>query len=87
MNLQTFLTAGADECRAWTFKKGMKAPECAGIIHTDFQRGFIRAEVYSFDDIDELETEAAIREAGRLRLEGKDYVMQDGDVVHFRFNV
>lgn len=87
LNLQTFLTAGADECRAWTFKKGMKAPECAGIIHTDFQRGFIRAEVYSFDDIDELETEAAIREAGRLRLEGKDYVMQDGDIVHFRFNV
>lgn len=87
LNLQTFLTAGEDECRAWTFTKGMSAPECAGIIHTDFQRGFIRAEVYSFEDIDALESENAIKEAGKLRSEGKDYIMQDGDVVHFRFNV
>ena len=87
MNLCTFLTAGEDECRAWTFKKGMKAPDCAGVIHTDFKRGFIRAEVYRFEDIDQLETEAAIKEAGRLRLEGKDYVVQDGDIMHFRFNV
>lgn len=87
LNLQTFLTAGEDECHAWTFTKGMSAPECAGIIHTDFQRGFIRAEVYSFEDIDALESENAIKEAGKLRSEGKDYIMQDGDVVHFRFNV
>lgn len=87
LNLCTFLTAGEDECRAWTFKKGMKAPDCAGVIHTDFKRGFIRAEVYRFEDIDQLETEAAIKEAGRLRLEGKDYVVQDGDIMHFRFNV
>ena len=65
----------------------MKAPDCAGVIHTDFHRGFIRAEVYRFEDIDQLETEAAIKEAGRLRLEGKDYVVQDGDIMHFRFNV
>ena len=87
LDLCTFLTAGEDECRAWTFKKGMKAPDCAGVIHTDFKKGFIRAEVYRFEDIDELETEAAIKEAGRLRLEGKEYVAQDGDVMHFRFNV
>ena len=87
LGLCTFLTAGEDECRAWTFKKGMKAPDCAGVIHTDFKRGFIRAEVYTFEDIDELESEQAIREAGRLRLEGKDYVVQDGDIMHFRFNV
>lgn len=65
----------------------MKAPECAGVIHTDFQRGFIRAEVYRFEDMDELESEQAIKEAGKMRLEGKDYVVQDGDVMHFRFNV
>ena len=87
LDLCTFLTAGEDECRAWTFKKGMKAPDCAGVIHTDFKKGFIRAEVYRFDDIDELGSELAIKEAGRLRLEGKDYVVQDGDVMHFRFNV
>lgn len=87
LGLQTFLTAGTDECRAWTFKKGMKAPECAGIIHTDFQRGFIKAEVYAFADMDKLESEAAIREAGKMRMEGKEYVVQDGDVMHFRFNV
>lgn len=87
LGLCTFLTAGEDECRAWTFKKGMKAPDCAGVIHTDFKKGFIRAEVYRFEDIDELETEAKVREAGRMRLEGKDYVAQDGDIMHFRFNV
>ena len=87
LNLCTFLTAGEDECRAWTFKRGMKAPDCAGVIHTDFKKGFIRAEVYRFEDIDELGSEAAIKEAGKLRLEGKDYVAQDGDIMHFRFNV
>lgn len=87
LGLCTFLTAGTDECRAWTFKKGMKAPDCAGVIHTDFKRGFIKAEVYAFDDMDQLESEQAIREAGRMRLEGKEYVVQDGDVMHFRFNV
>ncbi|MGN1344520.1 MAG: DUF933 domain-containing protein, partial [Traorella sp.] len=87
LGLCTFLTAGEDECRAWTFKKGMSAPECAGIIHTDFQRGFIKAEVYKFEDMDQYESEAAIKEAGKLRIEGKDYLVQDGDVVHFRFNV
>ncbi len=87
LGLSTFLTAGEDECRAWTFHNGMKAPECAGVIHTDFQRGFIRAEVYRFEDMDELESEQAIKEAGKMCLEGKDYVVQDGDVMHFRFNV
>ena len=87
LDLCTFLTAGEDECRAWTFTKGMKAPQCAGVIHTDFERGFIRAEVYAFSDMDKLESEQAIKEAGKLRSEGKEYVMQDGDVVHFRFNV
>ncbi len=87
LDLCTFLTAGEDECRAWTFKKGMKAPQCAGVIHTDFEKGFIRAECYSFADIDALEHEHAIKEAGKLRLEGKDYIVQDGDVLHFRFHV
>lgn len=87
LGLCTFLTAGEDECRAWTFKKGMKAPDCAGVIHTDFKRGFIRAEVYKFEDMDALESEHAIKEAGKLRLEGKDYTVEDGDVMHFRFNV
>lgn len=87
LNLRTFLTAGEDECRAWTFRQGMKAPECAGVIHTDFQKGFIRAETYAFEDIDRLGSEHAVKEAGKLRLEGKDYVVQDGDVLHFRFNV
>lgn len=87
LGLSTFLTAGPDEVRAWTFKNGMKAPECAGIIHTDFQKGFIKAEVMSFDDLEEYGTEAKVKEAGKLRLEGKDYVMQDGDICYFRFNV
>ncbi|MBB5182016.1 redox-regulated ATPase YchF [Catenisphaera adipataccumulans] len=87
LDLCTFLTAGEDECRAWTFRRGMKAPDCAGIIHTDFKKGFIRAEVYTFEDIDHYGSEQAIKEAGKLRLEGKDYVVQDGDIMHFRFNV
>ena len=87
LGLQTFFTSGKDECRAWTFKKGMKAPECAGIIHSDFQRGFIKAEVMSFDDLKECGSELKVKEAGKMRLEGKEYLMQDGDIVYFRFNV
>lgn len=87
LGLKTFLTAGPDECRAWTFKDGMKAPECAGIIHSDFERGFIRAETYSFDDLVTYQTPLKVREAGRVRLEGKEYVVQDGDIMLFRFNV
>lgn len=87
LGLETFFTAGGPETRAWTFKKGMKAPQAAGIIHSDFERGFIRAEVMSFADLDELGSAQAVKEAGKLRLEGKEYVMQDGDIVEFRFNV
>ena len=87
LGLSTFLTAGADEVKAWTFKNGMKAPECAGIIHTDFQKGFIKAEVMSFNDLKELGSELKVKEAGKLRLEGKEYIMQDGDICLFRFNV
>lgn len=87
LDLCTYFTAGVQEVRAWTFKRGMSAPECAGIIHTDFQKGFIRAETYAYDDIDQLGSEQAVKEAGKLRLEGKDYIVQDGDVMHFRFNV
>ncbi len=87
LGLQTFFTAGKDECRAWTFKKGMKAPECAGIIHTDFEKGFIKAEVTSYEDYLKYGSEKAAKEAGKMRLEGKDYIMQDGDIVYFRFNV
>ncbi|MCI9233112.1 MAG: redox-regulated ATPase YchF [Bacilli bacterium] len=87
LGLATYFTAGTDECRAWTFRKGMKAPECAGIIHTDFERGFIRAEIMSYEDLKEYGSEKAVREAGKMRLEGKEYIMQDGDICHFRFNV
>lgn len=87
LGLETFFTAGGPETRAWTFKKGTKAPQATGIIHSDFERGFIRAEVMSFTDLDQLGSAAAVKEAGKLRLEGKDYVMQDGDIVEFRFNV
>ena len=87
LGLRTFFTVGEPENRAWTFREGMKAPQCAGIIHTDFEKGFIKAEVYSYDDIMEYKTEAALKEHGKLRIEGKDYVMQDGDIVFFRFNV
>ena len=87
LNLCTFFTVGADEVRAWTFTKGMKAPDCAGTIHTDFKKGFIRAEVYSYDDIMQYGSELALKEAGKLRIEGKDYEVQDGDIMHIRFNV
>ena len=87
LGLATFFTCGPDEVRAWTFVKGMKAPKCAGIIHSDFERGFIKAEVMSFDDLKTYGSELKVREAGRLRIEGKDYVMQDGDICYFRFNV
>ena len=87
LNLSTFFTVGVDECRAWTFKNGMLAPQCAGIIHTDFEKGFIKAEVYSYDDMHEYKSELALKEAGKLRMEGKTYEMKDGDCVFFRFNV
>ena len=87
LNLQTFFTAGADECRAWTINRGDKAPRAAGVIHTDFERGFIRAEVIKFDDYMHYKTEAAVRAAGKMGIEGKDYVVQDGDIMHFLFNV
>lgn len=87
LGLATFLTAGTDEVRAWTFKKGMKAPGCAGVIHTDFERGFIKVEVMSFDDLKKYGDEKKVKENGRLRLEGKEYIMQDGDICNFRFNV
>lgn len=87
LGLQTFFTAGGKETKAWTFRAGTKAPQAAGIIHSDFERGFIRAEVMSFEDLDQYESEAAVKEAGKLRVEGKDYTMADGDIVEFRFNV
>ncbi|MYU98562.1 redox-regulated ATPase YchF [Lactiplantibacillus plantarum] len=87
LGLETFFTAGGKETRAWTFKRGTKAPQAAGIIHSDFERGFIRAEVMSYDALDEAGSEAKVKENGKLRLEGKDYVVQDGDIVEFRFNV
>ncbi len=87
LGLQSYFTAGPKEIRAWTIPAGCKAPKAAGVIHTDFEKGFIRAECYSVDDLVNFESEAGIRAAGRLRVEGKDYVMQDGDVVHFLFNV
>lgn len=87
LGLATYFTVGRDEVRAWTFKRGMNAKECAGIIHTDFERGFIRAEVISYQDLIECGSELKVREAGKARLEGKDYLMQDGDICHFRFNV
>ena len=87
LGLATYFTVGKDEVRAWTFKKGMNAKQCAGIIHTDFEKGFIRAEVISYDDLIECGSEIKVKEAGKARLEGKDYLMQDGDICHFRFNV
>ncbi len=87
LGLRTYFTAGSDEVRAWTFKDGMSAPKCAGIIHTDFERGFIRAEVMSYDDLVKYGTELKVKEAGKMRLEGKEYKMQDGDICYFRFNV
>ena len=87
LNLQTFITAGEMEVKAWTYKKGWKAPQCAGVIHTDFEKGFIRAEVIKYDDYIQYGSEAAVREAGKMGIEGKEYVVQDGDIMHFRFNV
>ena len=87
LGLQTFFTAGADECRAWTIHKGDKAPKAAGVIHSDFEKGFIRAEVIKYEDFVNYKTEAAVRAAGKMGVEGKDYTVQDGDIMHFLFNV
>ena len=87
LGLETYFTVGKDEVRAWTFRKGMNAKQCAGIIHTDFEKGFIRAEVISYEDLIKYGSELKVREAGKARVEGKDYLMQDGDICHFRFNV
>ena len=87
LGLQSFLTAGKKECRAWTIKKGATAPEAAGTIHTDFQRGFIAAQICNYNDLEELGSEQAVKAAGKLRTEGKTYIMQDGDVVEFKFNI
>ncbi len=87
LNLETFITAGEMEVKAWRYHKGWKAPQCAGVIHTDFEKGFIRAEVIKYDDYIKYGSETAVREAGKLGIEGKEYVVQDGDIMHFRFNV
>jgi GTP-binding protein YchF len=87
LNLRTFITAGEMEVKAWTYRDGWKAPQCAGVIHTDFEKGFIRAEVIKYDDYIKYGSESAVREAGKLGVEGKEYVVQDGDIMHFRFNV
>jgi ribosome-binding ATPase YchF (GTP1/OBG family) len=87
LDLQTFITAGVQEVRAWTFQRGWKAPQCAGVIHSDFEKGFIRAEVIKYDDFIALGSEAACKEAGKMSVEGKEYIVQDGDIMHFRFNV
>ena len=87
LSLQTFFTAGKNEVRAWTIKKGASAPNAAGVIHTDFEKGFIRAEVIAFKDYKFHGSEQKVKEAGKIRIEGKEYTVQDGDVIHFRFNV
>ena len=87
LGLQTYFTAGPKEVRAWTVREGATAPQAAGVIHTDFERGFIRAEVIAFDDYIALKGEHGAKESGKLRLEGKEYVVKEGDVMHFRFNV
>ncbi|MCX8519608.1 MAG: DUF933 domain-containing protein, partial [Methylophilaceae bacterium] len=87
LGLQTYFTAGVQEVRAWTIKKGVTAPQAAGVIHSDFERGFIRAEVIGYEDFISLKGKAGAKEAGKMRLEGKDYIVRDGDVMHFRFNV
>jgi GTP-binding protein YchF len=87
LNLQTYFTAGVQEVRAWTFGKGWKAPQCAGVIHTDFEKGFIRAEVIKYNDYISLGSETACKEAGKINVEGKEYIVEDGDIMHFRFNV
>ena len=87
LGLQTFFTVGKDECRAWTFQKGMNAKKCAGLIHSDIERGFIKAEIMKYQDLEELKSDKLVQEKGKLYLEGKDYLMEDGDIVYFRFNV
>jgi ribosome-binding ATPase YchF (GTP1/OBG family) len=87
LNLQTYFTAGVKEVRAWTIHKGDTAPKAAGVIHTDFEKGFIRAEVIKFKDYIQYKSEPAVKEAGKMGVEGKEYVVEDGDVMHFRFNV
>ena len=87
LGLISFLTAGSDECRAWTIRKGDKAPKAAGVIHSDFEKGFIRAEVIKYDDFVNYKSEAAVRAAGKMGIEGKEYVVEDGDIMHFLFNV
>jgi ribosome-binding ATPase len=87
LNLNTYFTAGEKEVRAWTIRKGMKGPQAAGVIHSDFEKGFIRAETYNFSDLMQFKSESAVKEAGKYRLEGKDYVVADGDILFFRFNV
>ncbi|MAD13232.1 MAG: hypothetical protein CMC04_11040 [Flavobacteriaceae bacterium] len=87
LDLQTYFTAGEKEVRAWTIPVGASAPQAAGVIHTDFEKGFIRAEVISIEDLVNFGSELKVKEAGKIRVEGKDYVLQDGDVLHFRFNV
>jgi ribosome-binding ATPase YchF (GTP1/OBG family) len=87
LGLITFLTAGKKECRAWTVRQGSTAPQAAGVIHTDFERGFIRAEVMSYADWERLGSEQAVKDAGQYRIEGKEYIVKDGDVMYFRFNV
>ena len=87
LGLQTYFTAGVKEVRAWTVRAGATAPQAAGVIHTDFERGFIRAEVIGYDDFIKYQGESGAREAGKLRLEGKEYIVKEGDVMHFRFNV
>lgn len=87
LGLNTYFTAGEKEVRAWTFEKGMKAPQCAGVIHTDFEKGFIKAEVYHCEDLFQYKSEAKLKEAGKFRIEGKEYIVKDGDIMHFRFNV
>ena len=87
LGLQTFFTIGSDEVKAWTFKKGSNAKKCAGLIHSDIERGFIKAEIMKFNDLEQLKDEKKVQEAGKLYLEGKEYIMQDGDIVYFRFNI
>ncbi len=87
LGLQTYFTAGVKEVRAWTVRGGSTAPQAAGVIHTDFERGFIRAEVIAYDDFIKYQGEAGAKDAGKLRLEGKEYLVKEGDVMHFRFNV
>jgi ribosome-binding ATPase YchF (GTP1/OBG family) len=87
LSLQTYFTAGVQEVRAWTIHRGWKAPQAASVIHTDFEKGFIKAEVIAFEDYIKYQSEAACRDAGKLRIEGKEYLVKDGDVMHFRFNV